>query len=64
MAQTQAQTVHFCTYMNRADTKGDWRKSREYPSMEKMLAAMLPYLIKYPCTTVTYQTRNVYIPKP
>ena len=63
MAQTQAQTVHFCTY-NNAETKGEWRKSREYSSMEKMLAAMQPYLIKYPRTTVTFQTRNVYIPKP
>lgn len=58
MAQTT--TVHFCTYMNRADTKGDWRKSREYNSVADLLKAMTPYLTKFPNTTVTYQTRNVY----
>lgn len=63
MAQAQVTTVHFCTYRN-AETKGKWHRSREYRSMEKMLAAMLPYLATYPCTTVTFQTRNVYIPLP
>lgn len=56
----QGITVFFCTYMNRADTKGEWRKSREYPSMEYLLQKMTPYLVKFPKTTVTYQTRTVY----
>lgn len=61
---TQSTTAFFCTYMNRADTKGEWRKSREYSSVEALLKAMTPYLAKYPCTTVTFQTRNVYTLQP
>ena len=56
----QATTAFFCTYMNRADTKGEWRKSREYSSMKDLLAKMTPYLTKYPRTTVTYQVREIY----
>ena len=56
----QATTAFFCTYMNRADTKGEWRKSREYSSIEELLKKMAPYLAKYPRTTVTYQTREIY----
>ena len=63
MAQTST-TAFFCTYCNRADTKGEWRKSREYPSIEALLKAMASYLTKYPNTTVTYQTRNVYTLQP
>ena len=40
-------TVHFCTYRNK-ETQGQWHKSREYPTMEYMLRAMLKYLEKYP----------------
>ena len=60
----QSTTAFFCTYMNRADTKGEWRKSREYPSIEALLKVMTSYLTKYPNTTVTYQTRNVYTLQP
>ncbi len=60
MAQTKKQTAYFCTYMNSADTRGEWRKSREYTSMQALLSKMLAYLEKYPRTTVTYQTRTVY----
>lgn len=57
-------TAHFCTYCNRADTKGEWRKSREYPSVGELLKAMLGYLTKYPNTQVTFQTRNIYTLEP
>ena len=60
----QSTTAFFCTYCNRADTKGEWRKSREYPSVEALLKAMTPYLAKYPNTQVTYQTRTVYSLQP
>ena len=56
----KATTAYFCTYCNRADTKGEWRKSHEYSSMRELLSKMSPYLEKYPNTTVTYQTRTVY----
>lgn len=56
---TQATTVFFCTYKS-AETKSEWRKSKEYKSMRDMLGAMLPYLEKYPNAQVTYQTRNIY----
>lgn len=56
----KATTAYFCTYMNSADTKGEWRKSREYPSMKALLGKMVSYLEKYPHTMVTYQTRTIY----
>lgn len=56
---TQATTVFFCTYKS-AETKSEWRKSKEYNSIDTLLGAMLPYLRKYPNAQVTYQTRNIY----
>ena len=56
---TKQVTVHFCTYRN-AETKGQWHKSREYPTVDFLLRAMTNYLAKFPNTTVSFQTRKVY----
>ena len=57
MAQAKQEIVFFCTYKN-AETGQVWRKSREYKSIEELIAKMTPYLAKNPRTTVTYQTRT------
>lgn len=60
---TETKTEFFCTYKN-AETKGAWRKSREYPTIDALMGAMLPYLRKYPNTQVTFQTRNQFTSQP
>lgn len=60
MATTSTHTiVHFCTYKN-STTKGWIKSKKEYSSMAALQQAMLPYLEKYPTTTVCYQTRTIY----
>lgn len=55
----QPRTAYFCTYKN-GKTNG-WQKSREYMSMGQLLSAMTKYLVAYPHTSVTFQTRIVYV---
>ena len=60
---TLTKTIFFCTYKS-AETKGAWRKSREYPTIDALTSAMLPYLREHPNTQVTYQTRNQFTSQP
>lgn len=60
---TQTKTFFLCTYKS-AETKGEWRKSREYESIDALMSAMLPYLRKCPSCQVTYQTRNQFTSQP
>lgn len=60
---TQTTTKFFCTYKS-AETKGEWRKSREYSSIDALISAMLPYLRKHPSCQVTYQTCNSFTSQP
>ena len=52
-----AVTAYFCTYKN-AETKGMWRKSREYQSVNELLNAMSSYLTENPRTLVQYQSKT------
>ena len=60
---TLTKIIFFCTYKS-AETKGAWRKSREYPSIDALMSAMTPYLRKYPSCQVTYQTRSQFTSQP
>lgn len=60
---TQTIEKFFCTYKS-AETKGAWRKSREYPTIDALISAMTPYLRKYPRAQVTFQTANSFTSQP
>lgn len=60
---TQTTTKFFCTYKS-AETKGQWVSSKKYPSIEKLLQAMTPYLTEHPRTLVQYQTEHSFTSQP